>query len=158
VTNGKERSVTVDEAYLRRSLLEPNGEVSKGFPPVMPSYAGRLADTEIAAIIGFLRSGGERRPKPDGAKLAKEKGCLACHSLDGSRGVGPSFKGLYQRRVTVLQNGMRLTVTVDDAYLRESIRQPAAKVAEGYQPVMPAIPDLKDEEVEALVEFIEEVR
>ena len=158
VTNGTERGITVDEAYLRRALLEPNGDITKGFPPVMPPYAGKLTDTEITTIVDFLRRGGERRPKPDGAKLAKEKGCLACHSLDGSRGVGPSFKGLYQRRVTVRQNGMRLTVTVDDAYLRESIRQPGAKVVEGFQPVMPAIPDLRDEEVEALVEFIEEVR
>jgi cytochrome c oxidase subunit 2 len=49
-------------------------------------------------------------------------------------------------------------VTADDAYLRESIRQPDAKVVDGFQPIMPAFPDLKDEEVEALVEFIEGVR
>jgi len=96
--------------------------------------------------------------KPDGARLAKEKGCLACHSLDGSRGVGPTFKGLYHKQTTVMQNGKKLTITADDAYLRESIRFPGAKVVEGFQPIMPTIGDLKDDEIEALVEFIEGVK
>jgi cytochrome c oxidase subunit 2 len=158
LTGGKERTTTVDEAYLRRSILEPNADVVKGFQPVMPSFAGVLKDSDISAIIGFLRSGEAKTPKPDGAKLAKEKGCLGCHSLDGTRSVGPTFKGLYNSRVIVLQNGKRLTVTADEAYLRESINQPAAKIVEGFQPFMPTFPGLTDEEVKALVEFIEGVR
>jgi len=96
--------------------------------------------------------------KPDGARLAKEKGCLACHSLDGVRGVGPTFKGLYGGQQTVLQDGKPLVLTVDDAYLRESIRSPNAKIVEGFQPIMPVISDLTDAEVEALVEYIEGVK
>lgn len=111
-----------------------------------------------ADFDAWLQQGGSESERSNGAKLAKEKGCLACHSLDGSRGVGPTFKGLYQSRVTVLQNGTRLVVTADDAYLRESIRQPAAKIVEGFPPVMPTLPELKDDEVEALVEFIEGVK
>jgi cytochrome c oxidase subunit 2 len=158
LTAGKERTITVDEAYLCRSILEPNADVVKGYQPVMPSFTGVLSDSEISAIIGYLRSGGAEAPKPDGAKLAREKGCLGCHSVDGSHGIGPTFKGLYNSRVTVLRNGKRLTVTADDAYLRESIDQPAAKIVEGFQPVMPTFPELKDEEVKALVEFIKGVR
>jgi cytochrome c oxidase subunit II len=66
VTGGTERTVTVDEAYLRRSILEPNAEVVKGFPPVMPSFTGKLSDAELAAIVSFLRSGGgEGKEEPD---------------------------------------------------------------------------------------------
>lgn len=121
-------------------------------------HSGMITSVEAvpqARFEAWLQQGGGEE---HGAKLAKEKGCLACHSLDGSRGVGPTFKGLYQSRVTVLQNGMRLIVTADDAYLRESIRQPGAKIVEGFPSVMPTLPELGDDEVEALVEFIEGVK
>lgn len=157
VTDGRERTITADEAYLRRSLLEPNADLVKGFPAVMPPYAGTLSEADVSAILNFLRRGGEV-PRLDGAKLAREKGCLACHSLDGSRGSGPTFKGLYQKRFTVLQNGTRFSQVADDSYLLESIQKPKAKVVEGFQPFMPEYPDLKAEEVEALVEFIEGVK
>ena len=109
-----------------------------------------------AEFSAWLQQAGGTKPtgKLDGATLAKEKGCLGCHSLDGSKGVGPTFKGLSNKRVTVLQEGRTVTVTADDAYLRESIRTPKAKVVEGFQPIMPAFPDLSEDEVTALVEFI----
>jgi cytochrome c oxidase subunit 2 len=158
VTNGSERTITSDEAYLRRSILEPKSDIVKGFPPVMPSFAGQLGREELDQIVGFLRTGGAPAALPDGAKLAREKGCLACHSLDGSKKIGPTFKGLYNSRVTVTQDGRTQSVTADDAYLRESILKPEAQVVEGFPPVMPPFADLKEEEVTALVEFIEGVR
>ena len=72
--------------------------------------------------------------------------------------ASPTFKGLYHKQTTVLQNGKKLTITVDDAYMRESIRFPNAKIVEGFQPIMPSIGDLKDVEVDTLVEFIKEVK
>jgi cytochrome c oxidase subunit 2 len=74
VTGRTERTITVDEAYLRRSILEPNADVVKGFPPVMPSFAGKLTDADIMAIISFLRTGNSETPKPDGAKPAPADG------------------------------------------------------------------------------------
>lgn len=158
MTGGVERSTIVDEPYLRKSLLEPNADVVKGFPPIMPPFGNVLKEDEINQIISFLRSNDVERSPLDGKKLAREKGCLGCHSLDGSVGAGPTFKGLYNKQVTVMQNGTRLTVTADDAYLSESIRQPKAKIVEGFQPIMPPYPDLKDDEITALVEFIEAVK
>lgn len=53
VGNGKERTITADEVYLRRSLLEPNVDLVKGFQPIMPPYA--LKEQEIAAILEYLK-------------------------------------------------------------------------------------------------------
>lgn len=117
-----------------------------------------LPEAEFAVWLKHTEEAGEDHAKPDGARLAKEKSCLACHSLDGVRGVGPTFKGLYGRQQTVLQDGKPVVVTVDDAYLRESILSPNAKIVDGFQPVMPAMGNLKADEIEALVEFIEGVK
>lgn len=156
-TNGKERSLVADEPYLRRSTLEPAADLVKGFPPVMPHFAGRISDQEMAKIIDFFRSA-TAPAKLDGKTIAKEKGCLVCHSLDGSRGVGPSFKGLFGHRVIVLRGGKPFTLIADEAYLKESISAPAAAVVEGFPPVMPPNPGLTEEELKALVEFIKEQR
>ncbi len=66
-----------------------------------------------------------------GQKLFASLGCQACHTTDGSKSTGPSFKGLYGR-TTKLTNGQ--TVTADPAYLLESIRDPDKQIVESYAP------------------------
>ncbi len=48
--------VTVDENYIRRSILDPQSQIAAGFEPVMPTYKGRVTDEEITMIIEFLKS------------------------------------------------------------------------------------------------------
>ena len=117
-----------------------------------------LPEADFTAWLEQKEKPGTGEEKPDGARLAKEKGCLACHSLDGVRGVGPTFKGLFGKQQSVLQDGKPVVITADDAYLRESIRSPNTKIVEGFQPIMPAISDLTAAEVEALVEYIKGVK
>ncbi len=52
---GKERSITVDEAYLRQYMLEPNVDVIKGYAPIMPSQKGLLTDKEIQDLVEFIQ-------------------------------------------------------------------------------------------------------
>lgn len=56
VTNGKEHTVTSDEAYIRKSLLTPQADIVKGFPPIMPSQKNLLTYEEIDAIIEHLKT------------------------------------------------------------------------------------------------------
>src|SRR5579864_9406348 len=84
-------------------------------------------------------------------KLLETKDCLTCHSIDGSEAIGPTLKGIYGRK-TKLTNGS--TIVADDVYLRESIVNPSAKVVAGFDDVMPK-PELTDEEVNAIVEYLE---
>jgi cytochrome c oxidase subunit 2 len=104
------------------------------------------------------RTGSAAAAKIDGRKLAEEKGCLGCHSLDGVPGVGPSFKGIMGRSEVVITKRSERAITVDDVYLRQSILDPAADIVKGFQPIMPAFGDLKKEELDALVGFIKSVK
>lgn len=88
-----------------------------------------------------------------GQELLKSKGCLGCHSTDGTRKAGPSFMGLMGRQETVITDGSERQITVDEDYIRRSIREPKADVVKGYPPIMPAL-DLEEEEAGALIEFI----
>lgn len=89
-----------------------------------------------------------------GALLYESRGCQTCHSLDGSRGDGPSFKGIFGQGVK-LADGK--SVAVDENYIRESILQPQAKIVAGFEPIMPTFQGmLREREISALVEFIKE--
>jgi cytochrome c oxidase subunit 2 len=86
-----------------------------------------------------------------GRALAQSKGCVACHSVDGNAGVGPSWKDLFGKNVNLADGS---TVQADEAYLKRAIREPQAQVAKGFQPIMPKV-DVSEDEVAALVAYIE---
>jgi cytochrome c oxidase subunit II len=88
----------------------------------------------------------------NGAKLFASLACNTCHRPD-AQGRGPVLEGLFGKTVT-LQSGE--TITVDEAYVRESILNPSAKVAAGFQPIMPTFQGLVTEE--QLLELIEYVK
>ncbi len=56
LTNGKERKITADDAYLRRSILDPAADIEKGFPPIMPPQKGLLSDAEVDALVEYLKT------------------------------------------------------------------------------------------------------
>jgi cytochrome c oxidase subunit 2 len=94
-----------------------------------------------------------------GESLAKSKGCVACHSSDGSKLIGPSFKGIYGHTVTVVTAGAERTVTVDDAYIKKSLLDPMSDVVKGFQPLMPSQQGLVSEgEIKALTAYIKSVQ
>ena len=85
------------------------------------------------------------------------KGCLGCHTTDGSKKIGPTFKGLFGRQVTVLTNGKERVITADEAYLKKSVLHPEADIVKGYPPIMPVIA-MTDEELEEIVEYLESLK
>lgn len=65
-----------------------------------------------------------------GGTLYNQLGCQACHSLQGAAGAGPALNNVYGTEVKLTDG---TTVVADDAYMRESILNPNAKIVEGYQ-------------------------
>ncbi len=105
------------------------------------------------AAVGDIFAG---RTLPEvGELLYNRMGCKACHSLDGSKLVGPSLKNVYGFEFLTTTGE---TVLVDDAYIKESILEPNASVIDGYQPVMtPFAGKLDDKEIEAITEFLKTI-
>ncbi|MDQ0588257.1 cytochrome c oxidase subunit II [Variovorax paradoxus] len=101
------------------------------------------------APAGAVAAGGARAEQ--GRALADAKGCVACHTVDGSPRVGPTWKGLHGKTETMADGS---TALVDEAYLRSFIRDPQARHVKGFPPVMPKI-ELTDEELAALVAYIQ---
>lgn len=140
----------------------------------MPSYAAQIPVADRWAIVAYVKQaqidkdstvprepGGIAKIGPvtvasaeAGAVLYKSKTCSGCHSTDGSRLVGPSFKGLWGRAEEFEQGG---TGTADMAYFVESVKQPNAKTVKGYPPVMPVLP-VNDIEIESIALYVQTLK
>lgn len=94
-----------------------------------------------------------------GSELYSTKGCSACHSIDGSRIIGPSWKGIYGSRVRVVTNGKEREVAVDDEYIKRSELDPNYDMVVGYPAVMPSQKGILTEaEITALTEYIKSLK
>lgn len=121
---------------------------------------GKVYALEQSEFDEWLKSSGGRPedvPLAEwGQKLYASSGCQACHSVDGSAIIGPSFLGSWesQRQFTDGTSGV-----VDENYIRESIAYPNAKLVQGYQPVMPAYDGtFSDDDLSAIIEFIKSLK
>ena len=87
-----------------------------------------------------------------GYKTLEKNGCLACHSIDGSKLVGPSFKGIWGAIIDVTTDGTAHKLTVDSTYIKSSIYEPNKDIVTGYpQGVMKSYKGIISEKEIALV-------
>ena len=119
------------------------------------NYADWISQETAKAKAEELASAG----KPDakrGEKLYQSSGCKACHSVNGLKGIGPTWQGLFGSQVELMDGS---SVIADDNYLTESIKVPAARTVEGYPAnAMPNFGFLKDGQVADLVAFIKTLK
>jgi cytochrome c2 len=124
---------------------------------------GQEAD-DVAAYVALCAASMDKQACPGiaatgkgGQGLYTSLGCQGCHSLDGSRSTGPTFKGLYGSKVQ-LTNGK--TVTADEKYLLDSILDPDLDIVKGYQPgVMTSVikkGQVPKDQAQQLVDFIKQ--
>jgi mono/diheme cytochrome c family protein len=139
----------------------------------MPSYASQISPEDRWAVVAYVKAEqmrldatvpktpgaapvvvvGKVATAETGAALYKAQGCNACHSLDGTRVVGPTFKGIWGRK----EKTDKGEVEVDLAYLTESVLNPNAKIVDGYPPAMP-VKILKDIEIASIALFMQTLK
>ncbi len=91
-----------------------------------------------------------------GKEVYEKKGCVACHSTDGTKKLGPTHKGLFGSKVE-LADGR--TVVADENYIRNHIENPQQNTVKGYNPIMPTFKGLiTEKEMNALIAYIKSLK
>jgi cytochrome c oxidase subunit II len=112
---------------------------------------GRIVVMEDIDYQKWLGGSSERTPAEEGSDLFVQFDCVSCHGT-GSRQRCPPLGNLYGKQEQ-LSNGQ--SVLADEAYIRESILEPKAKIVRGYDPVMPSFQgQLTEEQILALIAYI----
>jgi cytochrome c oxidase subunit 2 len=158
-------TVTANTGYIISSIVAPHAMVVKSFSDLMPRYS-YLKEDQIQSLVAYFKSLSNINTKVTNAaktneitaqrghQIAQSKGCLSCHSIDGSRKVGPTWKDLYGKTVK-LNNGS--TTTADSAYIVQSIEQPSAKVVQGFPDMMPEFTKLKKDQMASIIKYIKSI-
>ena len=135
------------------------------------SHSGMLADVKVVTEKEYddYMKEGPKNPNcldPNAACPAESKAkwgealfvqnaCVTCHSRDGSKSPGPTFKGVYGRKEQMASGEI---MDIEDNYIKESIRKPQAKIVMGYtNVVMPAF-TISDRQIEALTEYLKTIK
>lgn len=120
--------------------------------------------TILALTMGLAMGCGPGKPAglaDQGKQLVQSKQCLTCHSLNGKKLVGPTFKGLYGKKETVIvkATGKEKEITVDDAYIEESIKNPDKLKTKGFEKQVMTVPVIvKDDEIKAIIAYLKTLK
>jgi glucose/arabinose dehydrogenase/mono/diheme cytochrome c family protein len=137
--------------YLTPTVLSTFAPAAEGFGAITVDLTPRAAAATAARPV----------TADEGRRVATRMGCLACHSTDGSvtGRVGPSWKALAGSERVLANGGRRMA---DAAYLRESILNPTASVARGFDQTDAGMPSyagvLTDAEIESVMLYIQSLK
>ena len=95
-----------------------------------------------------------------GLTVLKTNACLGCHSLDGSKLVGPSFKGLWGKTETVITDGNERECNVDEDYIRQSVFEPNADVVKGFNKglMIPYKETLTEKNIQDIIDYFKTLK
>ena len=124
------------------------------------AHSGMLAKAIVVDSLDFNKWLSELKatdnlPEHPGLTIIRTNGCLTCHSLDGSKIVGPTFKGLYgSKRVVITDQGEKQVEAFDD-YIKRSITDPNVEVVKGFNKgLMQSYKDIfKGEDLDKIVDY-----
>jgi cytochrome c oxidase subunit 2 len=113
-----------------------------------------------AEYLAWLKALPEKSAEPAGLLILKKNACTGCHSLDGTKLVSSSFKGLFGKTSQVVTDGKERSVTVDETYLKTSIFEPDKDVVVGYQKgIMKSYKDLvTEDELNQVIDYLKSIK
>lgn len=123
-------------------VVMPKGEFDKWY-----------IDTTAAPIV--LKPG-----VPAGLQIMQKNGCITCHSLDGSKLAGPSYKGIFGKEEEVVTAGKKRTLVIDEDYIKTSIYEPNKDIVSGYnRGLMQSYKDIITEaEVDSIIVYLKSLK
>jgi len=110
--------------------------------------------------IAWLETSDIPEGEHPGLTILKRNACISCHSLDGSKLVGPSFKGVYGKQEVVIEGEQEKEITVDDEYIRNSVYEPNLQVVKGYNPglMIPYKEQVSEEDLQQIIEYLKTLK
>jgi cytochrome c oxidase subunit 2 len=101
------------------------------------AHSGMLAKAVVVDSLDFKKwladlKVTDNTTEHPGLAIIKANACTTCHSMDGSKIIGPSFKGLYGRKSVVVTDAGEKEMVADDEYIKRSILEPNAEVVKGF--------------------------
>jgi cytochrome c oxidase subunit 2 len=129
----------------------------------MYSYVKVLEDSAFQSFIADtakVASAEIDSPTATGKRIMQNIGCFACHTLDGTKLVGPSFKGIWGAEHTVVTGKETRKVTVDEEYIKRSIYDPNADVVEGFMKglMVSYQGQLSEDDIKSITEYLKTVK
>lgn len=99
-------------------------------------------------------------PVAEGKRLMEKNGCIVCHSSDGTKIIGPSYKGVYGHKITVITDGKEREVIADDEYIKRSIYEPEADIVKGFVKgqMVSYKTILSDQDVANIIEYLKTLK
>ncbi len=144
------------------------GQLNGTYDILCAEYCGQMHSYMLTTITVMDRSDydiwlvtePDTSNEPPGLTLLKKNACLSCHTQDGSKLVGPSFKGIVGMKETVIIDGKDTEIIVDRDYISESIKHPNAAIVKGYQSGLMISYELtiSDEEIDHIIDYIETLK
>jgi len=124
---------------------------------VMPrkEYEEWLRGEEKHALpqVKGKRAGGKEAPAHEGAELIQAKGCIACHTTDGTPKIGPTFKGVFGKKEMVIRDGKEQQIVIDEAFIKRKLLHPELERIKGFPPIMPP-QQVSDKEIDDIIGYI----
>lgn len=129
----------------------------------MYSYVKVMEDSAFQSFIADtakVASAEIDSPTATGKRIMQNIGCFACHTLDGTKLVGPSFKGIWGAEHTVVTGKETQKVTVDEEYIKRSIYDPNADVVEGFMKglMVSYQGQLSEDDIKSITEYLKTVK